>query len=468
MRPTFSLAILLSCAASFTVPVRAADQQQAQTLEIYKTAIEAATVKGRGEVPRLANYLTDRFRGAGWSDDNIHVVPYEGDPGDQTAALIVRWPAAKKTSLKPILLLAHMDVVEAKRSDWERDPFKLVTEDGYFYGRGTSDDKQGVTEITASLLALKAAGFKPKRDIVVLFTGDEETGQNGASLGASDWLKWTNAEYALNADAGGGAFDSDGRALGFGMQTAEKVYQTFTLSVHNRGGHSSRPRPDNAIYELAGALKRLEVYRFTPALNETTRAYYIERAKQEKGALGDAMRAWVANPDDGAAADVIEASELEVGTTRTRCVATRLAGGHADNALPQLAEATVNCRILPGEDPALTLAALKAIAGEGVEVEPVKPAIASPPSPLRPDVAAAYTKAVRARFPGAPIVPQMSTGATDGLYFRAAGIPVYGIDGTWGVSPDDERAHGLNERLPVKALHDGVAIWTEMLRDLAG
>lgn len=468
MRPNFSLAILLSCAATFTLPANAADPEPARTLEIYKAAIESATVKGRGEVPKLASYLADQFRGAGWAADDIHVVPYEGDPGDQTAALIVRWPAAKKTGLKPILLLAHMDVVEAKRSDWERDPFKLVTEDGYFYGRGTSDDKQGVTEITASLLALKAAGFKPKRDIVVLFTGDEETAQNGARLGASDWLKWTRAEYALNADAGGGAFDREGRALGFGMQTAEKVYQTFTLSVHNRGGHSSRPRPDNAIYELSAALKRLEAHRFTPALNETTRAYYTERAKQEKGALGDAMRAWLANPGDGAAADVIEASELEVGTTRTRCVATRLAAGHADNALPQLAEATVNCRIMPGEDPALTLAALKRIAGDGVEVAPVRPALASPPSPLRPDVVAAYTKAVRARFPGAPIVPQMSTGATDGLYFRAAGIPVYGIDGTWGVSPDDERAHGLNERLPVKALHDGVAIWVDILRDLAG
>lgn len=468
MRPNFSLAILLSCAATFTIPANAADPDQARTLEIYRTAIETATVKGRNEVPKLASYLADQFRGAGWAADDIHVVSYEGDPGDQTAALIVRWPAAKKTGLKPILLLAHMDVVEAKRSDWERDPFKLVTEGGYFYGRGTSDDKQGVTEITASLLALKAAGFKPKRDIVVLFTGDEETAQNGARLGASDWLKWTRAEYALNADAGGGAFDREGRALGFGMQTAEKVYQTFTLSAHNRGGHSSRPRPDNAIYELAGALKRLEAHRFTPALNETTRAYYNERAKQEKGALGDAMRAWLANPDDGAAADVIEASEFEVGTTRTRCVATRLAAGHADNALPQLAEATVNCRILPGEDPALTLAALKQIAGDGVEVVPVRPALASPPSPLRPEVVAAYTKAVRARFPGAPIVPQMSTGATDGLYFRAAGIPVYGIDGTWGVSPDDERAHGLNERLPIKALHDGVAIWVDILRDLAG
>lgn len=460
-------AIALLATAAFSSPALADADREAQTLEIYKTAIETPTVKGRGEVPRLANYLAGRFRAAGWAEADVRVIPYEGDPGDKTAALIARWPAATKTDKKPIILLAHMDVVEAKRSDWERDPFVLVEEDGYLYGRGTSDDKQGVTTITSALLDLKASGFQPDRDIIVFFTGDEETAQVGAKRGANEWLADVGAEFALNADAGGGAFDREGRALGFGMQTAEKVYQTFIFSVRNRGGHSSRPRPDNAIYDLAGALQRLQTYRFEPLLTETTRAYYTERAKQETGALGKAMRAWLANPTDDAAADAIEASELEVGTTRTRCVATRLAGGHADNALPQLAEATVNCRIMPGEDPAKVLGELAGIAGDGVTVTPVRPAIASPASPLRDDVVSAYTKAVRAKFADAQIIPQMSTGATDGLYFRAAGIPVYGVDGSWGVSPDDERAHGLNERLPVKALHDDVDIWISMLKDLA-
>jgi acetylornithine deacetylase/succinyl-diaminopimelate desuccinylase-like protein len=245
------------------------------------------------------------------------------------------------------------------------------------------------------------------------------------------------------------------------------MYTSFHFTARNPGGHSSRPRPDNAIYDLAGALKRLEGHRFTPMLNETTRAYFTERAKQEKGALGDAMRRWVANPEDGAAADIIEASELEVGTTRTRCVATRLEGGHADNALPQLARATVNCRMMPGIDPRTIEAELKQLAGADIEVKVSDPANPAPPSPLRPDVVKAYTDSVRKRFPGAPIIPSMSTGATDGLFFRAAGIPVYGVDGSWGVAPDDARAHGKDERLPVKALYDDVDHWVDMIRALA-
>ena len=455
-------------AATLASPAAAETDWRAKTREIYRTAIETPTVQGRGQVPVLAGYLADQLRAGGWAAADVRVVPYAGEDGDKTAALIARWPAAKPSGAKPILMLAHLDVVEAKRADWERDPFKLIEEDGYFYGRGTSDDKQGAVAVTSALLQLKAAGFQPTRDLVVLFTGDEEVGGAGAALGAGEWRRWTDAEFALNADAGGGAFDRDGRALGFGIQTAEKVFQTFTLTVRNRGGHSSRPRPDNAIYELATALKSLEAHRFEPALNETTRAYFTQRAKQEAGPLGDAMRAWLADEGDGAAADTIEASELEVGTTRTRCVATRLEGGHADNALPQRAEATVNCRILPGEDPAGVLALLRRVAGPGVEVAAKAPATPSPASPLRDDVVSAYSDAVHAKFPDAPIIPQMSTGATDGLYFRAAGVPVYGVDGAWGVSPDDERAHGLNERLPVKALYDNVDIWMAMLRRLAG
>jgi acetylornithine deacetylase/succinyl-diaminopimelate desuccinylase-like protein len=325
-----------------------------------------------------------------------------------------------------------------------------------------------VTAVTTALLKLRASGFKPKRDIVILFTGDEETQQRGAELGASEWRKWTDAEYVLNADGGGGSFTRDGQSLGFVIQIAEKTYQTFSFTVRNRGGHSARPRPDNAIYQLADALKRLETYRFTPMLNDATRAYYTERAKMEKGPLGDAMRRWVANPADGAAADIIEANELEVGTTRTRCVATRLEGGHADNALPQLAKATVNCRIMPGVDPKVVEAELKQIAGEGVEVAVTDPGIATPASPLRADVVKAFTQSVHKRFPGAPIIPTMATGATDGLHFRAVGIPVYGVEGSWGVSPDDKRAHGKDERLRVKALYDNVDHWHDMLGALAG
>ncbi|MBA3677695.1 MAG: M20/M25/M40 family metallo-hydrolase [Sphingosinicella sp.] len=466
MRLVFAAAVGLFASAALAAPP--ADRWHAKAREIYERSIEIPTVLGRGNGLAMANSLAGEFKAAGWAESDIHVLPYTSAPGDDTAALIVRWPAAGKSTKKPILLLAHMDVVEAKREDWSTDPFELVEKDGYFYGRGTSDDKQGVVAVTAALLKLKAEGFKPGRDIIVFFTGDEETVGKGAELGVGEWRKWTDSEYALNADAGGGAFSREGRALGFGLQTAEKTYQSFTFTVRNKGGHSSRPRPDNAIYQLADVLTKLSAHRFGPMLNETTRAYFTERAKIETGKLGADMRAWVANPQDGAAADAIEADELEVGTTRTRCVATRLEGGHADNALPQMARATVNCRIMPGVDPKAVEAELKQLAGGEVEVLVSDPGVPTPASPLRADVVKAYTDSVHKRFPGAPIIPSMSTGATDGLFFRAAGIPVYGVDGSWGVSPDDERAHGRDERLPVKALYDNVDHWHDMVKALAG
>lgn len=443
---------------------------EAKTREIYKTAIEMPTVTSHpGENLKLANYLAGQFKAAGWAASDIHVLPYESVPGYATAALIARWPAAGTPSKKPILILAHMDVVEALQRDWTTDPFKLIEKDGYFYGRGTGDDKGGLVPAMVALLKLKAEGFKPDRDIVVLFTGDEETQGRGAELGATEWRKWTEAEFALNADAGGGAFTRDGRSLGFGLQTAEKTYQTYYLRTHNRGGHSSRPRPDNAIYDLADALKKVQTHRFAPMLNETTRAYFTERAKQEgQSDLGNAMRAWLADPNNGAAADFIEANPLEVGLTRTRCVATRLNAGHADNALPQFAEATVNCRIFPGVEAKSVEAELKALVGPAVEVVADSDAgRPTPASPLRQDVVDAYTRAVHARFPGAPIVPQMSAGATDGLEFRARGIPVYGVEGGWGISPEDERAHGLDERIPVQSLWDAVYHYESIIRDLA-
>lgn len=446
-------------------------QWQATTREIYQTAIETPTVAGRaGQNLKLANYLAAKLRAAGWPASDIHVLPYDSTPENKTAALVARWPSAGTPTGKPILILGHMDVVEALPSDWTTDPFKLVEKDGYFYGRGTGDDKGGVVPSIVALMKLRAAGFKPTRDIVVLYTGDEETQGRGAELGATEWRKWTDAEFALNADAGGGSFARNGQPIGFGLQTAEKTFQSYYLRVRNPGGHSSRPRPDNAIYELADALKKLQSHRFTPMLNETTRAYFTARAQQEGAtALGNAMRRWLANPNDGQAADVIEADPLEVGRTRTRCVATMLKGGHAENALPQLAEATVNCRIMPGVEPKVIEAELQQVVGPNVEVKPYADAgRPTPVSPLRPDVVSAYTRAVHARFPGVPIIPEMSTGATDGLEFRARGIPVYGVDGQWGISPDDERAHGKDERLAVQALYDNVLHWETLIRELAG
>lgn len=453
------LAVLLSSGAG----AQAADWH-ARTRAMFQRVIAIPTVTGRGRVPDMARYLAGEFRAAGWPDSAIRIMPY-----DSTAALIVRWPAVGPATGRPIMVLGHMDVVEARRDDWSTDPFTLTERDGYYYGRGTTDMKDGIVQVTEALIRLRAEGFRPRRDIIVFFTGDEETESDGARLGATRWKRFLDAEYGLNADAGGGGFTRDGRALGFTIQSAEKTYTNYTFTVRNRGGHSSKPRPDNAIYQLAAALERLAAHRFGPTLNETTRSYFTERQKAEPGALGDAMRAWLRNPADSAAADAIEADEGEVGLTRTRCVATRLFGGHADNALPQIATANINCRIMPGVDPDSVLEELRrVVADTGVAVTRDDHNTGAPPSPLRPDVVAAYTKAVRTLHPGAPVFAEMSTGATDGHYFRAVGMPIYGVGGSWIVVPDDIRAHGRDERLPVKALDDGVEHWRILLTELAG
>jgi acetylornithine deacetylase/succinyl-diaminopimelate desuccinylase-like protein len=465
MRKTLSLLAALS----LTTPALAAEPAEkwrANGRRIFTDIIAIPSVTDRTqEVKREVAYLKKEFEKGGF--ENIMVKDHDG-----TQSMIVRWKSQVKykkgKAPKPILLMGHMDVVEAKPEDWSRDPFKLVEEDGYLYGRGATDMKNGITAITNALIWLKAEGFKPKRDIIVFFSGDEETGGDGARRASTEWRDLIDAEYGLNADAGGGAFQKDGTLVGFGLQTSEKMYQDFTFTVRNPGGHSSRPRPDHAIYELAGALKKLETHRFSPALTETTRAYLQFRQKREQTGLGDAMRRWLANKDDQDAADIIEADPSEVGLTRTRCVATRLEGGHANNALPQMARATVNCRILPGVEAAEVLAELKGVAGNGVEIQPVDVARPSPPSPLRADVVGAFTRTIKKRHPTAEVVPQMSQGATDGLFFRSVGIPVYGVDGTWIVTPDDERAHGRDERVPVKSFYESLDHWHDLVKELAG
>jgi acetylornithine deacetylase/succinyl-diaminopimelate desuccinylase-like protein len=466
--------IALASTAAMSAPPALTPAQHDATHAMFEHIIDIPTVIGRHNVPQMAEYVADQFKAAGFPAADIHIMPYHTGSAtqgqDDTAALIVRWRAAGTPKAKPMLLMGHMDVVEAKPEDWSVDPFKMIEKDGYYYGRGTIDMKDGIVAITQAMINLKKAGFKPDRDIVVLFTGDEETNGIGAKKGATEWLDLLgHPEFGLNADGGGGGFNPDGSPAGFTLQTAEKTYADYTFTVHNRGGHSSKPRKDNAIYSLAHALDKLEAYRFQPMMNETTRAYFEGRQKTEKGPLGDAMRRWLANPKDGEAADIIEASDSEVGLTRTRCVATRLFGGHANNALPQIAWARINCRIFPGVDPNAVKAELEHIVNDPqVIVTREDDNVASLASPLRPDVTAAYTRAVQALHPGAPVFPEMSTGASDARPFRVAGIPIYGANGGWIVVPVDERAHGRDERLPVKSLYDDVVHWEMMLQDLAG
>lgn len=441
----------------------ATDSRARAERDLFERVVEIPTVAGRGEMPRLTALLAQEFRSVGITDIQIR-------PHGDTQSMIVRWPAARRssgqaTSLRPILLMAHMDVVEARRADWTHDPFEFREADGYYWGRGASDNKAGVVAIVAVLKRLKASGFQPSRDIIVLFTGDEETQQDGARLAASEWRALIDAEYALNSD-GGGAIYRDGRVRGFGFQTAEKVYSDFRFLATNRGGHSSAPRADNAIYQLAHALGNLEAYRFTPLLNETTRASFEATAAADTGLWGATVRAWLDDPENMEKADAVEA--LAPGSTRTRCIATQLAAGHAPNALPQRAEANVNCRMFPGVDPAQVLRELQAIAGREITVEVVDAAVPSPASPLRADIMDAFRTALSRKYPNAPLVPVQLNGATDGAYLRAAGIPTYGVGALWSWIGDQSGVHGLNERVVIRAFHDQIDIWEDMLRTLAG
>ena len=466
----FTATVAVAATDPRTVPTQLPAPWQAKTREVFKQAIEIPSVHNRGEVPRVAKLLADQFRAAGIPEADIHEMPYEALPGDKTEALIVRWRSPHATK-KPILILGHMDVVEAKREDWKFDPFVFREQDGYFLGRGTSDMKNGDVATTMAAVKLMSEGFKPNRDIIFFYSGDEETQGKGATLGSTKWRDLTDAEFGLNADGNCASYDEKFNPLGCAISTSEKTFQTYFLTTHNRGGHSSQPRPDNAIYELTDALKALQNHRFAPMINETTRGYFEERARQEGNSpLGQAIHRWLANPSDRAAADAIDADPLEVGYTRTTCVATMLKGGHADNALPQSATATVNCRIFPGVQPKDVQAELQQLAGPKIAVTPDPNFIGvpTPASPLRPDVLSAVKGAILHLYgPAMRVYPVMQRGASDGSFFRAQGLPVYDIDGSFVISPLDERAHGLDERLPVRAMYDDVVYWTMIMKALA-
>src|SRR5262245_2434628 len=333
--------------------------------EIFEKAISIPTELGRNQVPVLAEYLAGEFRAAGFPAEDVRVIPYQFT-GDQTAVLIVRYRGTGKGG-KPILLMAHMDVVTARREEWERDPYQLVEENGYFYGRGTSDIKQGVTGLTATFIRLRQEGFKPSRDLIIYFSGDEETAQDTTVTTVREHRDLVDAEFALNSDAGGGVLDDDtGKPLFFSLQAAEKTYADFTLTARNAGGHSSLPRPDNAIYDLATALGKVQGYAFPVMTNEITLGSFRAAGKTTPGELGQAMSKFAADPKDAAAAAVISANPAVVGMLRTTCVATRLGGGHANNALPQTATANINCRIFPGVKVADVEAKLQEVVGSGV------------------------------------------------------------------------------------------------------
>ncbi len=432
-------------------------------MEIYTKVISFETSKGLGNVPKMANYLASELRAAGFPDKDIEVAPL-----GETAALIARYRGDGSSGKSPILLLGHMDVVEALEDDWERPPFELTHDDTYFYARGSNDNKFGITQLTSTFIRLKKEGFVPNRDLIIAFSGDEESGMLTTRMLANDREDLANAEYALNSDSGGGALKDDGRPISYHMQAAEKTYVSWDITIRNPGGHSSRPRADNAIYDLADAIQKVQQYRFPVRWSDMTLAYFHQTGSELGGELGDAMVQFAENPGDGAATDRLASESAYVGTTRTTCVPTMLRGGHAENALPQSATATINCRIFPGVSVDEVKAVLqKVIDNEAAEFVQLDEATESPISELRPDVVAAVSKAVHARYPGIEVIANMSSGGTDGMHFRKAGIPTWAVGGLF-MRPADNFAHGLNERVPIKAFYDALDHWSIILRELAG
>ncbi len=392
----------------------------------------------------------------------INTTDSAGDTSKAAEAMAARLKAGK-----PLLLLAHLDVVEARREDWSFDPFKLTEKDGYFYGRGTIDDKAMAAIFVDAFIRLRREGFVPQRDLILGLTADEELGATSKNNGVR-WLlanhrNLIDAEMAINE--GGGGELRDGRHVVLRVQTSEKVPLNFRLQVTNKGGHSSRPERDNAIYRLAEGLARLGKFDFPFALNETTRAFFARSADQRQGA--DQMRAILRTPPDADAVALLSKDSGFNALVRTTCVATRLEGGHANNALPQMARAVVNCRILPGEraeEVQRTIA--RVVADDQITVTPTSEPIASPPSPLDPRIMAHVQRLTDAMFPGALVIPTMSTGATDGRFLRNAGIPTYGVSGIF-TDASDNRTHGRDERIGIRDLYAGRDFLHNLVKVLA-
>ncbi|WP_417619122.1 M20/M25/M40 family metallo-hydrolase [Parasphingorhabdus sp.] len=440
------------------------DQQLAR--DIYRDIVAFRTARGQQQVPAMVAYLVDRFKQAGFSDDDIQVTDYDSE-GEKTQGLMVTYRAKPGSTAKPIVLLGHMDVVDALAKDWVRPPFTLVEEDGYFFGRATMDNKYGITNLTATFLRLKAEGWQPSRDLVLVFSGDEESGMISTRAQAKYVADNIDPEFILNSDAGGIALAEDGTPVAFRVQSAEKTFASFELTVTNPGGHSSRPRSDNAIYELAAALGKIAAYQFPVRATELTRSYFATAGKLTPGELGQAMLRFAADPSDAPAIATLRANPEAVGTLGTTCVATMLQAGHAENALPQSATATVNCRIFPGEGAAATEAKLKQVIGnDAVAFKLITNVTESPESKLRDDVQAALRYSLDKRYPGLTILPYMESGGTDGMHYRTLGYDTVAISGA-AMKASDMYAHGLNERLPVASFYGGLDHWYWILKKLA-
>jgi len=464
----------LAAVAQNPLPTASADDR-ALAREIFKQLVEINTTDTpQGNVTTATAAMQKRFLDAGFPPEDVHLL----GPDPRKQNLVVRLRASGPTTEKPVLFLCHMDVVQALRSDWHTDPFQFIEQDGYYYGRGTQDMKNSDAALVATFLRLHKEGYKPRRDLILALTADEESGKfNGAGWLVREHRELVDAAWVLNPDAGGVELEH-GRAMVADVEATEKVYSDFQITATNRGGHSSRPRPDNAIYELTTALNKLAAYTFPFEMNEVTRNYFKNLAGQETGQTAADMHAILASPPDLAAAARLSSEPSYNANFRTTCVATRLMAGHANNALAQTAQANVNCRIFPGHSPEEIRRQLIGILGDSklsvqyvsdaggvAETAPERKAMV-PPAPIA-EVFEPLTRITQALWPGVPVTPVMENGASDSIYFAQAGIPCYGYSAI-ALSHEDERAHGQDERLPVDSYWKSLDFFYSFLKAVSG
>ncbi len=469
----FACALLCaSLVAPFPAHAQVDDQTRKLAHDIFQQLIEINTTDSVGSVTAAAKAMQQRLLDAGFSPNDM----YLGGPNDRKQNLVVRYRGTGQK--KPILFIGHLDVVEARREDWSTDPFKFVEKDGFYYGRGTQDMKDGDAILVTTLIRFKQEGYKPDRDLIVALTADEEGGKsNGVDWLVKNHHDLIEAEYVLNPDGGGVDLDH-GKAVSMDVDATEKLYGDYQLTVTNPGGHSSLPVADNAIYHLAGALVRLQHYQFPFELNSVTHAYFERLSALETGEKAADLQAITQPNPNPAAIERLSQNPEWNSMMHTTCVATRLQAGHANNALPQLAQANVNCRILPGhsleeirqqlirifDDPKVTVRYVTD-AGEVFDQAPDRKQL--PPPPLNPELMSAIEKLTAAMWPGAPVIPTMATGASDSVYTNAAGMPSYGVSGI-AIETNDVRAHGQDERLPIQSFYRGLDFYYQLVKVLSG
>jgi acetylornithine deacetylase/succinyl-diaminopimelate desuccinylase-like protein len=458
----FALPATLSAQYQQGSPLRA-DQRLAH--DIYKEMVEINTADSVGSTTVAANAVAKRLRDAGFAESDI----FQGGPRADKGNIVVRYHGTGSSGRKPLLLLAHLDVVQALKKDWspDLDPFVFTERDGYYYGRGSGDDKAMASIFVTTLIRLKQEHYVPDRDIILALTADEEGGPaNGVRWLIANHRELIDAAYALNE--GGGGSLRDGKPFINSVGAAEKVSANFTVSTANRGGHSSVPRDDNAIYELAQALTHIATFQFPVVLNDVTREFFTRTATIETPEIGAAMRAIVANPNYANASATLSRDTRYRSMLRTTCVATMLSGGHARNALPQAASANVNCRMAPGHDPEDVRASLLKSTGDtGVSISRAPAMEHAAPSPLTPEIMRPIEKLTHEMFgSNVLVIPTMGTGATDSKYLRAIGIPGYGVSGLFG-DPNDNRAHGKDERVLIKSYYDSEEFLYRLTKELS-